>query len=144
MNLARGFRLRNSGDAGRGEAHQGLFTFGDAEMAEQVASDAIVRARLPRCGIPWRGRGIPADGLCLLAMQGAARPARQAGRALRRGRDESAADAMAESGTYDLVQAPLAAAEAAGKTFAAKAGCTANTAACMRSLPVSFRSRFRR
>jgi para-nitrobenzyl esterase len=47
------------------------------------------------------------------------------------------ARAIAESGTYDLTQAPLATAEAAGKTFAAKAGCASNTAACLRSLPVS-------
>jgi para-nitrobenzyl esterase len=45
--------------------------------------------------------------------------------------------AIAESGTYDLIQAPLATAEAAGQTFAAKAGCATNTAACLRALPVS-------
>jgi para-nitrobenzyl esterase len=45
--------------------------------------------------------------------------------------------AIAESGTYDLTQVPLAAAEAAGKAFAAKAGCASQTAACLRSLPVS-------
>jgi len=45
--------------------------------------------------------------------------------------------AIVESGTYQLTQQPLAAAEAAGKTFAAKAGCTSNTAACLRGLPVS-------
>jgi para-nitrobenzyl esterase len=52
-----------------------------------------------------------------------------------------------ESGTYELTQQPLAAAEAAGQAFAAKAGCAANTApastapastaACLRRLPVS-------
>jgi para-nitrobenzyl esterase len=47
------------------------------------------------------------------------------------------ARAIAESGTYDLIQAPLASAEAAGKAFAAKVGCAGNTAACLRSLPVS-------
>ena len=49
--------------------------------------------------------------------------------------------AIVESGTYQLTQQPLAAAEAAGKAFAAKAGCastaSANTAACLRRLPVS-------
>jgi para-nitrobenzyl esterase len=45
--------------------------------------------------------------------------------------------AIVESGTYQLTQQPLAAAEAAGKTFAAKAGCASNTAACLRGLPVS-------
>jgi len=45
--------------------------------------------------------------------------------------------AIAESGTYDLTQQPLAAAESAGKAFAAKAGCASNTASCLRSLPVS-------
>jgi para-nitrobenzyl esterase len=50
--------------------------------------------------------------------------------------------AIVESGTYQLTQQPLAAAEAAGKAFAAKAGCAStasakNTAACMRGLPVS-------
>jgi para-nitrobenzyl esterase len=45
--------------------------------------------------------------------------------------------AIAQSGTYELTQQPLAAAEAAGKAFAAKAGCASNTAACLRGLPVS-------
>jgi len=45
--------------------------------------------------------------------------------------------AIVESGTYQLTQQPLAAAESAGKTFAAKAGCASNTAACLRRLPVS-------
>ena len=43
--------------------------------------------------------------------------------------------AIVESGTYQLTQQPLAAAEAAGKAFAAKAGCASNTAACLRGLP---------
>jgi para-nitrobenzyl esterase len=46
------------------------------------------------------------------------------------------ARAIVESGTYDMAQAPLAKAEAAGKAFAADAGCSAQTAACLRSLPV--------
>jgi para-nitrobenzyl esterase len=45
--------------------------------------------------------------------------------------------AIVESGSYDLTQAPLASAEAAGEAFAAKAGCASQTAACLRSLPVS-------
>jgi para-nitrobenzyl esterase len=45
--------------------------------------------------------------------------------------------AIVESGTYQLTQQPLAAAEAAGQAFAAKAGCAASTAACLRGLPVS-------
>jgi para-nitrobenzyl esterase len=50
--------------------------------------------------------------------------------------------AIVESGTYQLTQQPLAAAEAAGQAFAAKAGCAItasakNTAACLRGLPVS-------
>jgi len=45
--------------------------------------------------------------------------------------------AIVESGTYALTQQPLAAAEADGQTFATKAGCASNTAACLRSLPVS-------
>ena len=45
--------------------------------------------------------------------------------------------AIVESGTYQLTQQPLVAAEAAGKAFAAKAGCATNTAACLRGLPVS-------
>jgi para-nitrobenzyl esterase len=45
--------------------------------------------------------------------------------------------AIVESGTYQLTQQSLAAAESAGKTFAAKAGCASNTAACLRRLPVS-------
>jgi para-nitrobenzyl esterase len=45
--------------------------------------------------------------------------------------------AIAESGSYDLTQTSLATAEAAGEAFAAKAGCASQTAACLRSLPVS-------
>jgi para-nitrobenzyl esterase len=50
--------------------------------------------------------------------------------------------AIVESGPYQLTQQPLADAEAAGKAFAAKAGCTStasakNLAACLRGLPVS-------
>ena len=50
--------------------------------------------------------------------------------------------AIVESGTYQLTQQSLAAAEAAGQAFAAKAGCAStasakNTAACLRGLPVS-------
>ena len=45
--------------------------------------------------------------------------------------------AIVESGSYSLTQAPLASAEAAGEAFAAKAGCASQTAACLRSLPVS-------
>jgi para-nitrobenzyl esterase len=47
------------------------------------------------------------------------------------------ARAIAESGTYDLKQASLATAEAAGEAFAAKAGCASQIAACLRALPVS-------
>ncbi len=45
--------------------------------------------------------------------------------------------AIVESGSYDLTQASLASAEAAGEAFATKAGCASQTAACLRSLPVS-------
>jgi para-nitrobenzyl esterase len=45
--------------------------------------------------------------------------------------------AIAESGSYNLTQAPLAGAETAGEAFAAKAGCASQTAACLRSLPVA-------
>src|SRR5271170_6719913 len=49
--------------------------------------------------------------------------------------------AIAESGSYNLTQASLSAAEAAGTAFAAKVGCASQTAsqisACLRSLPVS-------
>jgi para-nitrobenzyl esterase len=45
--------------------------------------------------------------------------------------------AIAESGSYNLTQASLSSAEAAGETFAASAGCDSQTAACLRSLPVS-------
>jgi para-nitrobenzyl esterase len=45
--------------------------------------------------------------------------------------------AIVESGSYDLTQASLATAEAAGEAFAANAGCASQTAACLRSLPVS-------
>jgi para-nitrobenzyl esterase len=45
--------------------------------------------------------------------------------------------AIAESGSYNLTQTSLASAETAGQAFAAKAGCADQTAACLRSLPVS-------
>ena len=45
--------------------------------------------------------------------------------------------AIVESGTYDLTQPSLAAAESAGQAFAATAGCARDTAACLRRLPVS-------
>jgi para-nitrobenzyl esterase len=45
--------------------------------------------------------------------------------------------AIAESGSYNLTQESLASAEEAGQAFAAKAGCASQTAACLRSLPVS-------
>jgi len=45
--------------------------------------------------------------------------------------------AIIESGSFALTQQPLAAAEAAGKAFAAQAGCPDQTAACLRHLPVS-------
>jgi para-nitrobenzyl esterase len=45
--------------------------------------------------------------------------------------------AIAQSGAYALTQEPLAAAEAAGQTFAAAAGCADQSAACLRALPVS-------
>ena len=45
--------------------------------------------------------------------------------------------AIVESGTYDLTQQPLAAAESAGQAFATKVGCASGTAACLRRLPVS-------
>jgi para-nitrobenzyl esterase len=47
------------------------------------------------------------------------------------------AKAIVESGSYSLTQASLASAEAAGEAFATKAGCASQTAACLRSLPVS-------
>jgi para-nitrobenzyl esterase len=45
--------------------------------------------------------------------------------------------AIVESGSYDLTQAPLSTAAGAGEAFATKAGCASQTAACLRSLPVS-------
>jgi len=45
--------------------------------------------------------------------------------------------AIVESGSYNLTQTSLANAEAAGEAFATKAGCASQTAACLRSLPVS-------
>jgi para-nitrobenzyl esterase len=45
--------------------------------------------------------------------------------------------AIVESGSYNLTQASLASAEAPGEAFATKAGCASQTAACLRSLPVS-------
>ena len=45
--------------------------------------------------------------------------------------------AIVESGSYNLTQASLSGAEAAGEAFATDAGCASQTAACLRSLPVS-------
>src|SRR5262249_47542141 len=45
--------------------------------------------------------------------------------------------AIVESGSYNLTQASLATAESAGEAFAAATGCASQTAACLRSLPVS-------
>jgi para-nitrobenzyl esterase len=45
--------------------------------------------------------------------------------------------AIVQSGTFALNQRPLAAAEAAGQTFAQSVGCPDQTAACLRSVPVS-------
>jgi len=47
------------------------------------------------------------------------------------------AKAIAESGGYAVSPTPLAAAEAVGRAFAAKAGCASQTAQCLRSLPVA-------
>jgi para-nitrobenzyl esterase len=47
------------------------------------------------------------------------------------------AKAIAESGSYNLTQTSLASAETAGEAFATQAGCASQTAACLRSLPVS-------
>ena len=44
--------------------------------------------------------------------------------------------AIAQSGAYALVNAPLAAAEAAGAGFATAAGCPDQSASCLRALPV--------
>jgi para-nitrobenzyl esterase len=45
--------------------------------------------------------------------------------------------AIVQSGTFALNQQPLAAAEAAGEAFATNVGCPDQTAACLRSAPVS-------
>jgi len=45
--------------------------------------------------------------------------------------------AIVQSGTFALTQQPLAAAETAGQTFAKSVGCADQTAACLRSVPVS-------
>ena len=45
--------------------------------------------------------------------------------------------AIVQSGTFALNQRPLAAAEASGETFAQSVGCADQTAACLRSVPVS-------
>lgn len=45
--------------------------------------------------------------------------------------------AIIESGSYNLTQASLSSAESAGEAFATKTGCASQTAACLRSLPVS-------
>jgi para-nitrobenzyl esterase len=45
--------------------------------------------------------------------------------------------AIVESGSYNLTQASLSSAEAAGEAFAANAGCASQTAPCLRSLPIS-------
>jgi para-nitrobenzyl esterase len=44
---------------------------------------------------------------------------------------------LSRRGAFALTQQPLAAAEAAGETFATAVGCTDQTAQCLRSVPVS-------
>ncbi len=46
------------------------------------------------------------------------------------------AKAIIESGSYDLLQAPLASAETSGEAFATAVGCASQTAACLRKVPV--------
>ena len=79
VNLARGLLPKAFAGAQRNETYQGddagsyrpaLLASGDAEMAEQVVSDAMVRACVLGCGSPRRGCGIPAEDHCLLAMLG--------------------------------------------------------------------------
>jgi hypothetical protein len=82
MNPAREFRrLKAAAGSGRQAAHRSdpvvpaphiLLALGDAEMAERVVSDLVVRECVVSCVTPRRGCGIPADDLCLLAMHGAA------------------------------------------------------------------------
>jgi para-nitrobenzyl esterase len=45
--------------------------------------------------------------------------------------------AIVQSGAFALAQQPLATAESSGESFAAQAGCSDQTAACLRDLPVS-------
>ncbi|MFD7445790.1 carboxylesterase/lipase family protein [Streptomyces sp. NPDC059909] len=45
--------------------------------------------------------------------------------------------AIVQSGTFALKQQPLATAQTAGQAFAAKAGCTDQTAKCLRDLPAA-------
>jgi hypothetical protein len=79
MNLVRRFRPKASAGSWDTEAQRDIaapyqwtgLSPGDAEMTEQFVSDMIVRECVLHCGGPWRGCGIPADELCLLAMQGA-------------------------------------------------------------------------
>jgi para-nitrobenzyl esterase len=47
------------------------------------------------------------------------------------------ARAIVQSGAYALTEAPLATAEAAGESFATRAGCADQSADCLRALPVS-------
>jgi hypothetical protein len=84
MDLVRGFALKASagrngaGNSGRDGAErygQVRLTAGSAELAEQLVSEVILGECILRCGSLSRGCGIPADNLCLLAMQGASPPA---------------------------------------------------------------------
>jgi para-nitrobenzyl esterase len=45
--------------------------------------------------------------------------------------------AIVESGAYSLTQSTLAQAQTSGQAFATRAGCTDQTAACLRALPVA-------
>jgi hypothetical protein len=65
----------NSGRDGAERYGQIRLTAGSAELAEQLVSAVIVGECLLRCGSLSRGCGLPADNLCLLAMQGASQPA---------------------------------------------------------------------
>jgi hypothetical protein len=95
MDLVRGFALTGSADR-KGAANskrRGAEPYGQiqlaassAEMAEQFVSDVSVRECVLRCGGLSRGCGIPADDLCLLAMQGASQSAGRGGGDLPRGK----------------------------------------------------------
>src|ERR1700761_33244 len=101
---------------------------GDFGLMDQQAALHWVQANIPAFGGDPRAvtlAGESAGGLSVLAQLASPDAAGLFSRAI------------VESGAYQLDQDTLTQAESSGAAFAAKTGCTDNSAACLRALPVA-------